>query len=123
VRSAVRTFSGTPIFAAILTAPGLFSVLSYLVEQRAKDIGVHMALGATMPDTAALVLSTLLRPVCIGLAIGIAVRWLRQSRHCAPPASIRSGRSGVSERFAFVTKAAASSHRPIESCLAATDPR
>lgn len=59
--------------ALILTASGLFSVLSYLVEQRAKDIGVHMALGATMRDAAALVLSTLLRPVCIGLAIGVAL--------------------------------------------------
>ena len=33
--------------ALVLTVSGLFSVLSYIVEQRAKDLGVHMALGAT----------------------------------------------------------------------------
>ena len=58
--------------ALVLTVSGLFSVLSYLVEQRAKDIGVHVALGATTRDAARLVLSQLLRPVSIGL-----VRWRR----------------------------------------------
>ena len=38
--------------ALVLTVSGLFSVLSYLVEQRAKDIGVHVALRATTPDDA-----------------------------------------------------------------------
>jgi ABC-type lipoprotein release transport system permease subunit len=59
--------------ALVLTSSGLFSVLSYLVEQRAKDIGVHMALGATMRDAASLVLSKLLRPVGIGLGAGVAL--------------------------------------------------
>ena len=59
--------------ALVLTVSGLFSVLSYLVEQRAKDIGVHMALGATTRDAARLVLSQLLRPVGIGLGAGVAL--------------------------------------------------
>ena len=59
--------------ALVLTVSGLFSVLSYLVEQRAKDIGVHMAVGATTRDAARLVLSQLLRPVCIGLVAGVAL--------------------------------------------------
>jgi len=59
--------------ALLLTSSGLFSVLSYLVEQRAKDIGVHVALGATMRDAAVLVLSKLLRPVGIGLGTGVAL--------------------------------------------------
>ena len=56
--------------ALILTVSGLFSVLTYVVEQRAKDIGVRVALGATARNVAGLVLSQSLRPVGIGLAIG-----------------------------------------------------
>jgi len=59
--------------ALVLTVSGLFSVLSYLVEQRAKDIGVHVALGATARDAARLVLSKLVRPVCIGLGGGVGL--------------------------------------------------
>jgi predicted permease len=56
--------------ALVLTVSGLFSVLSYVVEQRAKEIGVRMALGATTKHVARLVLSQSLRPVSIGLAAG-----------------------------------------------------
>jgi hypothetical protein len=56
--------------ALALTLSGLFSVLTYLVEQRTKEIGVRMALGATMGDVARLVLAQSTRPVGIGLVIG-----------------------------------------------------
>ena len=56
--------------ALVLTLSGLFSVLSYIVEQRAKDIGVRMALGATTSNVAGLVLSQSFRPVAIGLVAG-----------------------------------------------------
>jgi putative ABC transport system permease protein len=59
--------------ALILTLSGLFSVLSYLVEQRRKEIGVRMALGATARDVGRLVLSQSIRPVGIGLAAGSAL--------------------------------------------------
>ena len=56
--------------ALVLTVSGLFSVLSYLVEQRRKEIGVRMALGATTRDVAGLVLSQSVRPVGFGLIAG-----------------------------------------------------
>jgi predicted permease len=56
--------------ALALTLSGLFSVLSYLVEQRTKEIGVRMALGATAQHVTRLVLSQLLKPVSIGLLAG-----------------------------------------------------
>ncbi|MDQ3346918.1 MAG: FtsX-like permease family protein [Acidobacteriota bacterium] len=56
--------------ALALTVSGLFSILSYLVEQRAKEIGVRIALGATTKSIAALVLSHSARPVGLGLLAG-----------------------------------------------------
>lgn len=56
--------------ALVLTLSGLFSVLSYLVEQRGKEIGVRIALGANARTIRMLVFSTTFRPVGVGLLIG-----------------------------------------------------
>ena len=56
--------------ALVLTLSGLFGVLSYLVEQRRKEIAVRMALGATTRTVAATVLGQSLRPVVLGLGAG-----------------------------------------------------
>ena len=56
--------------ALLLTLSGLFSVLSYLVEQRTREIGVRMSLGATSGSIGALVLLQSARPVGIGLLLG-----------------------------------------------------
>jgi hypothetical protein len=56
--------------ALVLTLSGIFSVLSYLVEQRTREIGVRMALGATTRDVTRLVLSQSARPVGFGLMAG-----------------------------------------------------
>jgi ABC-type antimicrobial peptide transport system permease subunit len=59
--------------ALLLTLSGLFSVLSYLVEQRTQEIGVRMALGASSRSIGELVLRQSARPVGIGLVIGAAL--------------------------------------------------
>ena len=56
--------------ALLLTVSGLFSVLSYLVEQRTKEIGVRMALGASSRQVTQLMLSQTTRPVMYGLIAG-----------------------------------------------------
>lgn len=56
--------------ALTLTMTGLFSVLSYVVAQQAKEISVRMALGATTRDITRLVLSQSSRPVGAGLLLG-----------------------------------------------------
>ena len=56
--------------ALALTVSGLFSVLSYLVEQRRTEIGVRMALGATPRNIMSLVLSQSMRPIAIGVLTG-----------------------------------------------------
>lgn len=64
---------GLGALALGLTVSGLFSVLSFIVAQRTKDIGVHMALGASGAQASRLVLTQLLRPVGVGVTVGIAL--------------------------------------------------
>ena len=56
--------------ALVLTLSGLFSVLSYLVEQRSREIGVRMALGATRQSIGTFVLAQVAGPVGIGMLLG-----------------------------------------------------
>jgi predicted permease len=56
--------------ALLLTVSGLFSVLSYLVEQRTQEIGVRMALGASSQQVTRLMLAQTTRPVICGLLGG-----------------------------------------------------
>jgi putative ABC transport system permease protein len=58
--------------ALLLSSVGIYGVLSYVVAQRTRDIGIRMALGATPGLVMRDVLWYGLRLTCIGLAIGLA---------------------------------------------------
>jgi putative ABC transport system permease protein len=58
------------IFALALATIGMSGVFGYLVQQRTKEIGIRMALGARPRQVIALVLSSTARAVVAGLAIG-----------------------------------------------------
>jgi putative ABC transport system permease protein len=56
----------------VLASLGVFGVVSYTVAQRQGEIGVRMALGATGAEVRRSVLTQGLRPVGIGLVVGMA---------------------------------------------------
>ncbi len=59
-------------FALVLATIGMFGVFAFWVEQRSKEIGIRMALGARPKQVIRLVLSTSSRAVLIGLVLGFA---------------------------------------------------
>ena len=62
--------------AALLSAVGIFGVLSYTVAQRTGEIGVRLALGASPHQVVWLVLGDGLRLAAIGVVIGVGVSLL-----------------------------------------------
>ncbi len=69
----VGLFAG---FGLLLAAVGLYGVMSYLVTQQTREIGVRMAIGATPSNIAALMLTFAARWTSLGLAAGLAGSFL-----------------------------------------------
>jgi predicted permease len=60
------------ILSMMLAASGIFSVLMFTVQQRAREFSVRLAVGATASDLLRLVLGGGLKLTALGVAIGVA---------------------------------------------------
>ncbi len=60
------------ILALLLAAVGIYSVLSFAVRRRVREIGIRVALGAETRDILRMVVTEGMKPALLGLALGVA---------------------------------------------------
>ena len=75
-RFMMRLLGGLALLALLLVASGVYAVLSYLVTEQGREIGIRMAVGADRAAVLQMVLRGALKLAVVGLAIGLPVAWL-----------------------------------------------
>jgi len=92
------TFAG---LALLLASIGIYGVISHSVNQRVREIGVRMALGAQKRDVFQMVISQGLKLISLGLVIGIAAA-LILTRLLSSFSSLLYG-VGANDEVTFIT--------------------
>jgi ABC-type antimicrobial peptide transport system permease subunit len=59
------------VTAALLAAVGLFGVISFVVAQRTREIGIRVALGSQRSGVVGLIVRQGMQPVLIGIVVGV----------------------------------------------------
>ncbi len=61
------------LLALTLAAAGIYGVLSYAVQMRRYELGIHLALGAHTHSLISMVVKQSMMPVCIGILSGLVI--------------------------------------------------
>jgi ABC-type antimicrobial peptide transport system permease subunit len=75
LRAAAWIYGLIGVFGLVLAAVGLAGVTAYSVAQRAREMGIRMALGAKRLDVLGLVMKEGVVLVTIGTVIGLGTAW------------------------------------------------
>jgi predicted permease len=70
-RTSMFMLSAFAALALLLAGFGLYSVLAYSVRRRVREIGIRMALGASVPDVLKMVTLESMRPTVAGMVVGL----------------------------------------------------
>ncbi len=71
-RFSLGLLGGFAVLALVLATVGIYAITAYGVAQRRRELGIRLALGAPPQSILGLVLRDSLRPVAIGLVLGLA---------------------------------------------------
>jgi putative ABC transport system permease protein len=71
-----RLFGALALLALVLAAVGTYSVMSYSVSRRTREIGVRIALGASRREVTRMVVRDGLRLAVVGIAVGAIAAYL-----------------------------------------------
>jgi putative ABC transport system permease protein len=72
-RLGATLFSAFGLLALTIAAVGLFAVVSYVVTQRTREIGVRLALGGSAAAVAGLIVRDAVKMAAVGGVAGIAI--------------------------------------------------
>ena len=73
---AMMLLATAAVMALVLSAVGIYGVISYIVDQRRSEIGIRMALGARTAEVSRMVVGQSLRLTAAGVIIGIVLSML-----------------------------------------------
>jgi putative ABC transport system permease protein len=68
-------FSAFGVLAILLAMIGVYGVTSWVVGQRTTEFGIRMALGARAGDVVLMLLGQSLRPILVGVSLGVLGGW------------------------------------------------